>query len=286
MRFLLLPNNLQTDAVEYTSSLAVKLKKLGHTPLILQESATDGRFSGVEIWMPDQSDPDMLLIAGGDGTVLRALRQLGRCDLPVWGVNFGHLGYLTECEPDGAEAALERILSGAYTVEQRTVLAGELLRADGGQGASFLAFNEANICRAAMARALRLELSVGGSFVRSLSADGIILSTPTGSTAYNFSAGGPILLPTMDCFAITSVCPHAALSCALVADGSDTVSVRVHIAQQEPGAAPLLVADGCERFELRDGDEVRMFRAAEKLRLVKTCRENFYARLQQKLAQG
>ena len=284
MRFLITPNNLRADALQYARTLAQTLRSGGHTPYVLPETAACPGWQAAPVW--DGCAPlDMLLIVGGVGTLLKNIRDVGRYDIPVWGVNFGHLGYLTECEPAEADAAIGRILRGEYTTEERVLLQGQVF--SGGQpGARFLAVNEANICRGAMARALRLELSVSGSFVRSLSADGLIISTPTGSTAYNFSAGGPILLPTMDCFAITPVCPHAALGCAIVASGRDYISVRVHIPQEEEGAPPLLVADGCEKFTLRDGDEIRMRRADVTLKTVKTREQNFYAKLQRKLAEG
>lgn len=285
MRFLITPNNLRADALRYARTLADVLRDAGHLPLVLPETAARPGWQGVDVWDGGAS-PDMLLIAGGDGTLLKIVRDVGRCDIPVWGVNFGHLGYLTECEPDQADEALRRILAGQYTLEHRVLLRGQVQDAAGASRASFWALNEANICRGAMARAMRLELAVSGSFVRQLAADGLIVATPTGSTAYNFSAGGPILLPTMDCFAITPVCPHAALGCAIVASGQDRIQVKVRIPQPEDGAQPLLVVDGCEKIPLADGDVVLLEKAPQTIRLVKTRTENFYAKLQKKLAES
>lgn len=285
MRFLITPNNLRADALRYARALADFLRDAGHLPLVLPETAARPGWQGVDVWDGGAS-PDMLLIAGGDGTLLKIVRDVGRCDIPVWGVNFGHLGYLTECEPDQADEALRRILAGQYTLEHRVLLRGQVQDAVGASRASFWALNEANICRGAMARAMRLELAVSGSFVRQLAADGLIVATPTGSTAYNFSAGGPILLPTMDCFAITPVCPHAALGCAIVASGQDRIQVKVRIPQPEDGAQPLLVVDGCEKIPLADGDVVLLEKAPQTIRLVKTRTENFYAKLQKKLAES
>ncbi len=285
MRFLITPHNLREDALDYARSLADTLLSAGHTPLILPETAALPGWQDTAVF--DGTGPlDMMLIAGGDGTLLKNIREVGRYDIPVWGVNFGHLGYLTECEPDQAPEAIANILAGRYITEERIILQGQILSANGDCRARFLALNEANICRGAMTRALRMELSVSGSLLRTLSADGLIVATPTGSTAYNFSAGGPILLPTMDCFALTPVCPHAALSCAVVTDGSDTIRVRVQIAQAEPDAQPLLVVDGCEKYVLQDGDEICLQRAPQRLRTVKTREQNFYQKLQRKLAEG
>ncbi len=285
MRFLITPHNLRDDALEYARSLADTLLCAGHTPVILPETAALPGWQDTEVF--DGDGPlDMMLIAGGDGTLLKNIREVGRYDIPVWGVNFGHLGYLTECEPDQAAEAVANILAGRYMTEERIILTGSITGADGAPRGEFLALNEANICRGAMTRALRMELAVSGSPLRTLSADGLIVATPTGSTAYNFSAGGPILLPAMDCFVLTPVCPHAALSCAVVTDGSDTIQVTVTIAQAEPDAQPLLVADGCQKFVLQDGDVITLRRAPQRLRTVKTREQNFYAKLQKKLAEG
>lgn len=285
MRFLLTPNTQREDALAYTRALAPTLCAAGHTPLLLPETAALGDWPGAAVWDGNQ-DPDMLLIAGGDGTLIKFVRDVGRFAVPVFGVNFGHLGYLTSCEPAQADEALRAILSGHYTIEARSLLRGRVVDKGGRQKAAFWALNEADICRGGLARALRLELTIGGSFVRSLSADGLIVSTPTGSTAYNFSAGGPVLMPTLDCMAVTPVCPHAALDCSIVASGQDAICVRVRIPQPEEGATPLLVADGCEKYPLDDGDEVQLEKAPETVRLVKTGEENFYAKLQRKLSEG
>ncbi len=284
MHFLITPNDLRPEALHFARQLADVLRAAGHTATAPAATAALPGWEDVPVW--DGSAPDMLMIAGGDGTMLKFIREAGCWDIPVWGVNFGHVGYLTECEPAQAQTSLQRILTGAYTTERRILLAGEIVGADGEARHSFLAVNEANVFRGAMARALQLELAVNGSFVRSHAADGLIVSTPTGSTAYNFSAGGPILMPTMDCFAVTPVCPYAALACAIVTSGSDRISVRVRVPQPESEAPPLLIIDSCEKYTLRDGDEIRLYRSERTLRTVKTREQNFYAKLQQKLAEG
>ena len=284
MRFLITPNIQRPDALAFARQLADTLTASGHTALVPAATAALPGWQGVSVW--DGSAPDMLMTAGGDGTMLKFIREANCWDVPVWGVNFGHIGYLTECEPAEAAESLRRILAGEYTAEQRILLAGELAGADGQVRCRFVAVNEANIFRGAMTRALQLELAINGGFVRSLSADGMIVSTPTGSTAYNFSAGGPVLMPAMDCFAVTPVCPYAALACAIVTSGSDRIRIRVNIPQPEPDAPPLLVIDSCEKYLLRDGDEIRLYKAPCTLRTVKTQERNFYTKLHRKLAEN
>lgn len=284
MRFLITPNVLRTDAPEFARRLADTLRQAGHTVLAPAAAAALPGWEDIPVW--DGSAPDMLMIAGGDGTMLKFIRETDCWDLPVWGVNFGHVGYLTECEPEEAEESLRRILAGEYTTEQRILLTGELADKEGRVRQHFLAVNEANVFRGAMARALQLELAINGSFVRRWAADGLIVSTPTGSTAYNFSAGGPILMPAMDCFAVTPVCPYAALASAIVTSGSDHISVKVHVPQPEADAPPLLIIDSYEKFPLCDGDEIRLYKAPCTLRTVKTKEQNFYAKLHRKLAES
>ena len=227
---------------------------------------------------------DMIMVTGGDGTILRAVREFGLFQKPFWSVNGGHLGYLTECDPDNMDASLNAVLAGDYTLENRMALCGEL-RTGGEPAQSFFAINEAVLHRGGRMRGIRTCVRVDGLDVMDLSGDGVLICTPTGSTAYNLSAGGPILMPEADELVITPVCPHSALRASLVVPGAS----RVEIALSDLGSdtdepLPDLVIDGAYRRTVESGALVSCMSADWKVRFVRTRRSSFYSRLQSRLA--
>lgn len=274
MNFLLYPNETSDAALACAAALTSRLRQAGHDCRSLSQADAP--------WL---SGVNLAVIVGGDGTVLRAVRALHQWGFPFWGVNCGHLGYLTECEPAEAPEALNRILRGDYRVEKRALLTGSLLSA--GEDTPFFALNEAVLHRSAYARNMRLTLSVDGASIQRFAGDGILVSTPTGSTAYNLSAGGPILLPSSVQAVITPICPHAAMSAPLVVSGEEEITLSVELsAADEAGELPQLVVDGCQRLTLHSGDVVRCRIAPQRVCFVKTGGQGFYRRLQQKLAQS
>lgn len=229
------------------------------------------------------ADGDLVLALGGDGTVLRAVRALMHLNLPFWSINYGHLGYLTDCEPEEAFQALESILAGTYRLEHRSLMQGVLHHE--GKEQPFTCLNEAVIHRAGFARTLRMALSVSGTGILTFAGDGAILCTATGSTAYNLSAGGPILMPESGEMAVTPICPHSSSCTPMVVPKEQAVTVQVHIAgEDETGALPQLVVDGALRFPLQQGDSVTCQTTAHGVAFVRTGNESFYQRLQAKLA--
>ena len=286
MNVLLMPHPLRAEAVEFASRLASFLTEAGHTVCAMADSEDLLKPAGAPIASFD-GNADMAAVIGGDGTVLRSVRTLLAYDIPVWAVNFGHIGYLTDCEPEGAFDALKAILAGEFLTERRILLEGEISDPCGGTS-RFTALNEAVIHRSALSRALKLELSVDGSALQTFSADGLIVATPTGSTAYSLSAGGPILLPESDNLAVTPVCPYLLGGRSIVVSGKDTVGVHVSLpAPDDDGVneLPMIVVDGCERIALHGGTSITIRKSEKSIRLVKTQRDSFYRTLQKKLAQ-
>ena len=270
MRILLAPNVTRADAVSYAHDLIARLQQLGHEAY-LYERADDPRLA----------QTDLAVVAGGDGTVLRTVRELYRCAFPYWAVNFGHLGYLTECEPAEADAALEKILAGNYRVEKRVMLCGSMHCGDKTEG--FIGLNEAVIHRGGGIRPLHLSVSVDGSPIMRFSGDGLLIATPTGSTAYNLSAGGPILMPESGQLVLTPICAHAAVCAPLVVSGRHSICVTL-----EQDAAPdvdaCLDIDGCHRLSLCAGGSVQVSVARDYARFIRTTNTGFYQRLQAKMA--
>lgn len=202
---------------------------------------------------------DLIVSVGGDGTFLRAARLASRSNVPVLGVKAGRMGFLTEVEPDDAPGVLASMLDGAARIEERLAVIAE--------GASFApqwALNEVIVEKSARHRLIRLAVFVDDAYVTTFSADGVISATPTGSTAYSFSAGGPIVSPSVPCLVVTPVAAHMVFDRSLVLGAEQRV--RLEVLGEEPG---LLSADGRQSLELRVGTTVEIRRAEEPARLVR-----------------
>lgn len=224
---------------------------------------------------------DALVVVGGDGTILRAARTGAVRGTPVLGVNVGGFGFLAEVGLDELPEALERLVLGRYAVEERMMLAAEVLRG-GAVAERFLALNDMVVTKSGYARLMPIRTCVNGEHLATYLADGLIVSTPTGSTAYNLSAGGPILSPTVRALVITPICPHTLTARPVVVDADDVATVEV--ASDVEGV--LLTVDGQVGCPLRGGDVVRVRRAEERARLVRLRRPSFYELLQRKFAWG
>lgn len=224
---------------------------------------------------------DALVVVGGDGTILRAARTGAVRGTPVLGVNVGGFGFLAEVGLDQLPEALERLVRGQYAVEERMMLAAEVLRG-AAVAERFLALNDMVVTKSGYARLMPIRTCVNGEHLATYLADGLIVSTPTGSTAYNLSAGGPILSPTVRALVITPICPHTLTARPVVVDADDVATVEV----ASDVAGVLLTVDGQVGCPLRGGDVVRVRRAEERARLVRLRRPSFYELLQRKFAWG
>ncbi|HEV8310443.1 MAG TPA: NAD(+)/NADH kinase [Methylomirabilota bacterium] len=204
---------------------------------------------------------DLILSVGGDGTFLRAAHVASAVGCPVLGVKVGRMGFLTEVEPEEAPPLLELAATGGARIEERLAV---LARPESDGFAPQWALNEVIVEKRARHRLVRLALYVGDVYVTTLSADGVIVATPTGSTAYSFSAGGPIVTPAIPCLLVTPVAPHMVFDRTLVIGADDTVNLEV--VGDEPG---LISADGRESLELPIGSRVRIGAAPNPARLVR-----------------
>jgi NAD+ kinase len=240
--------------------------------------ASDRGMDTVEL--PDDAsstgrDVDLVVSVGGDGTLLRAALWGHRLEAPVLGVKVGRLGFLTEVEPEDAPAVLEDWRNGDAEVVERMALIAE---PDGGVWESQWALNEVIVEKRARHRVIRLATWVGDDYVTTFSADGVIVATPTGSTAYSFSARGPIVSPKLPSLVVTPVSAHMVFDRAIVLSPDEHVTLEVH--EDEPG---LLSADGRQGTELSPGSRVTIRRADRPARLIRSKRtESFYSLLRRK----
>ena len=224
---------------------------------------------------------DLVVVLGGDGTMIAAARLLDSREVPVLGINYGSLGYLTEVRVDEMLPALEAVLAGDYRVDHRVMLAAELWR-----GAERLlrnrVLNDVVISKSALARIIEIETKIGGQFVNRFRADGLIVSTPTGSTAYNLSAGGPIVYPSMNAVVITPICPHTLSNRPLVVPDD----VEIELSLQTPREEVALTLDGQVGYRLEAGDRVAISKAHTTFNLVQPLHRNYFEVLRGKLKWG
>jgi len=223
---------------------------------------------------------DLLIVLGGDGTLLSMARAVGDLGVPLLGVNLGGLGFLTATTLEEMFPALEAYLGGRMAIEERMLLAARVIR-NGQPLCEYAALNDVVITKSAMSRIIDLSVSVEGRYATAYRADGLIISTPTGSTAYSLSAGGPILFPTMDAIVLTPICSHTLTNRPIVVPGTDRIEVTL-LADQEVMAT----MDGQVGVGLREGDTVEIRKAASRIRLVRFPQKDFFSVLRTKLKWG
>jgi NAD+ kinase len=228
--------------------------------------------------LPGQTD--LLVVLGGDGTLLSVARRVGDLGVPILGVNLGGLGFLTALTVDELFPALEGVLRGELVVEERMMLGATVSR-QGERLADYVALNDVVIMKSAMSRIIRLDVAVDEQFATGYRADGLILSTPTGSTAYCLSAGGPIVVPTMDAVILTPICSHTLTNRPLVLPATQRLTVTL-LSDQDV----MLTLDGQVGFALMRDDTVEVRRAAARTRLLRLPQRHFFSVLRTKLKWG
>jgi NAD+ kinase len=253
-----------------------------HRYRVIVDQETAGYTNGLQgisrVQMAGQS-LDLVVVLGGDGTLLSAARVTATADVPLLGVNLGTLGFLTEVPPSALYPTLEAIAHGRAGIDSRSLMQCDLLRGGNVLG-SYLVFNDAVVNKTALARLNSYDLYVDRAFVSSYRADGMIVATPTGSTAYSLSAGGPVLMPTVAAFVITPVSPHSLTHRPLVVP--DSVEIEIVLRSEE---VAYLSLDGQPGLDLSDGDRVRCRLSAHKVHLFRTDTD-FFQVLRAKLKWG
>jgi NAD+ kinase len=264
------------EAVELARQAVAWLVGRGHEVRVPSEDAS---VTGLEEWScPEEKlahDLDLAVSLGGDGTILRTVDMVCPAGVPVLGINVGHLGYLTECEPGELWTALDRFFAGDHGVEERMML--EVCPERPGVPERVSALNEAWLERSVPGHMVRMEVTLGGRPFITYAADGLIVATPTGSTAYNLSVRGPILSPTLRALVMTPVSPHQLFDFSLVLDPSEDVRVEVL-----EGRGATLLVDGRAVSELQPGDAVTCRAGAHPARLVTFGPRNFHRILRAK----
>jgi NAD+ kinase len=224
---------------------------------------------------------DLMLVLGGDGTMIATARMIGDTEVPVLGVNYGGLGYLAEFRIEELYVALESIVSGNYRLDKRVMLAVELLRGDELVTRNRV-LNDVVINKSALARIIEIEAYLNQQFVTSFRADGLIVSTPTGSTAYNLSAGGPVIFPSMNAVVITPICPFTLSNRPIVVPDDAVIELRLKTQQEDVA----LTLDGQVGFPLKVEDRVVIRKSRATFNLVQPTNRNYFDVLRDKLRWG
>jgi len=224
---------------------------------------------------------EMIIVLGGDGTLLSVARLMGNHDVPILGVNLGGLGFLTEITLEELYRVLEKVVQGDFITDERVVLNASVIRR-GERMAEFIVLNDAVINKGALARIIDLETTINGEYLTTFKSDGLILSTPTGSTAYNLSAGGPIVYPSLHCIIITPICPHTLTNRPIVIPDDVEIRATLKTKQQEV----ILTLDGQQGFTLEFEDVVEVKKAEGHIFLIKSPYRHYFEVLREKLKWG
>jgi NAD+ kinase len=255
------------------------LRKKGRQVLVERETAENSGISGFPIADYDEigAKADLAVVQGGDGSMLNAARHLAVHQVPLVGVNQGRLGFMTDIASGNMIEAMDQILAGRHAIEERTMLAANVHR-EGATVLSTLSLNDAVVNKGAVGRLIEFLVHIDGEFVYDLRADGIIVATPTGSTAYALSSDGPILQPSVPGFALVPICPHTLSNRPIMISDRSVIEITL---KRSIGAR--LHLDGQLQYDLREGDRVTIRRAAQTITFVHPPGYSYYAMLREKL---
>jgi NAD+ kinase len=257
---------------------------LAHRGIGVRVDEETAHYGQLKEWVPRERvpvDTDLVVVLGGDGTLLSAARAIGGNDIPLLAVNLGGLGFLTSITVEELYPELEKCLAGAQRIGKRRMLRCEIHRG-GHRVSSYEALNDAVITKVSLARIIDVAVHVDSHFVSNYKADGLIVSTPTGSTAYSLSAGGPIIFPNVDALSITPICPHMLTHRPVIVPGTSVIRLENRASNEDA----YLTIDGQVGEALMQGDEVRCAQSPNEIRLVLPPRMLFFDVLREKLKWG
>lgn len=222
---------------------------------------------------------DLILVLGGDGTILQTSRSAARFNKPLLGINLGRLGFLTEAEMSDLEHILDTLASGSYQIERRMMLESRLIR-DKRLMRQFLALNDVAVAKGSFARIIHLNVTIDGEFVNHYAADGLLVSSPTGSTAYSLSAGGPVICPGMECLLMTPICPHTMTSRPIITNADSMIEIGVIDKNRDIQ----VTIDGQQVVDLQEGDRITISKSPLETQLIRLSGYGFFNLLRSKLS--
>ncbi len=282
-RFLIRTNQSKDGDLAITNGIKDYLENRGKKVSI--ELLDDAKIMANETTekFKEGDEPDLVIVLGGDGTMLRAARDFMFVSVPLLGVNLGSMGYLTEVEIDNVYNALDDILNGDYETEERMMLEGTFIKA-GHEAGHVRALNDIAVLKEDQFRAIGFNIYVNGKFLKDYSADGVIVASPTGSTGYNLSAGGPIVEPGADLLVLTPVSPHTLMARSILLSAKDEIKIELKAAVNGAKYKAVAAADAATRMNLESGDCFVVKRSEKRTKFVKVKSESFLEVLSRKLS--
>ena len=276
MRVALVVNLHRTDAIEAARGAARWLFEHGHVQVVAEDQAAS-MLEVQSVSKIELAQSDLVIAFGGDGTIIRAAHMCSEVGTPILGVHFGRFGFVTQCTPEEIGSALSAFLDGEHALEKRMMLQTELIRA-GKVVATIHTLNESILQRIVTDRMLTFEVEVNGHHLTSYPADGVMVSTPTGSTGYNLSAGGPVVDPTIEALILVALAPHTLSARPLLLRADSLVRLKL-----DTGGDAVLSGDGQTRLHLLPGDFVEISRSPRTTNLVTIQNEDFLHKLRDRL---
>lgn len=275
--FFLITNKAKDPEGSYTNRIATYLRENG-------ADVSCSVFSRMAEHMEVPEGIECAIVLGGDGTLLKAARDMMEYEIPLLGVNLGTLGYLAEVEIGNIEQALQKLLRGEYTKENRMMLAGRVYHKDEKEVDNF-ALNDIVISRCGPLQILQFDIYVNDRFLNAYSADGIIVATPTGSTGYNMSAGGPIVEPGASLLLLTPICPHTLNTRSIILSPEDEVRIEIPEGREKTAQTVEANFDGTHRVILKTGDKIVIEKASRTTEILKFNTESFLEILHKKIGE-
>ena len=282
--FYIITNHQKDENLKITKEIQQYLEEHGKTCYIQCKGMvcpceTDYKFTNVE---EISDDVECVLVLGGDGTLIQGARDIVDKNIPILGFNLGTLGFLAEIEQEQIYTALDKLMKDEFYLESRMMLRGSTYH-NGKKLFSNIALNDIVLNRSGALRIVDYEIYVNGDFLYSCPADGIIISTPTGSTGYNLSAGGPIVKPDSDMILLTPICPHSLNSSSIVLSAEDQIVVKVGPGRRNIQEEALVTFDGAQSVQLVSGDYVEITKATETTKLIKISKKSFVETMRRKM---
>ncbi len=283
-KFYIITNHQKDENLEVTRKIQGYLEEHGKVCYIQCEAKQGADTENYKFTNAAEipEDVECLLVLGGDGTLIQAARDTIARNIPLLGFNFGTLGFLAEIEKENMYTALDKLMSDEFYLESRMMLTGTVYR-DGEQVLSDIALNDIVLNRSGALRTINYEIYVNGDFLYSCPADGIIISTPTGSTGYNLSARGPIVSPSSSMIVLTPICPHSLTASSIVFSANDKVVVKMGPDRRNANEAAVVTFDGAQSAGLIIGDYVEIAQAQETTKLVKISKKSFVETVRKKM---
>lgn len=282
--YLIYTNKRKDKNLETTNRIKAYLEKNGQTVSIIAEQDAELDKLAFDKVKDTVCDVQCMLVLGGDGTVLRAARTIAQADIPILGINLGTLGYLTEVEPAGIEDALQRLLTEAYFTEKRLMLEGCVEYADGTREEEW-ALNDVVVSRSGSLQIIRYNIYVNGQLLNSYNADGMIVTTPTGSTGYNLSAGGPLVDPGADLILMTPICPHSLNQRSIVLSSKDVIEIEIPQGKDGENQTVEVNFDGSKVVKMEAGDRIRVCKSTKTIEFIRLNKVSFLEVLHKKMGE-